>query len=81
MWMSVLSKWAFSMPSWLAMPKAEAQATIDRYFERYRGVRRFLDETVAAARKEGFVRTLLGRRRYLPDLASRNRPLRQAAER
>jgi len=44
-------------------------------------VRRFLDATVAAAKRDGFVRTLLGRRRYLPDLASRNRVLRQAAER
>ena len=60
---------------------ADAQATIDTYFDRYRGVRRFLDETVSRAREEGFVRTLLGRRRYLPDLRSRNRVLRLAAER
>jgi DNA polymerase-1 len=44
-------------------------------------VRRFLDETIQRAREEGFVRTLLGRRRWLPDLASRNRVLRQAGER
>ncbi len=44
-------------------------------------MRRFLDETIAAAGEAGFVRTLLGRRRYLPDLRSRNRALRQAAER
>jgi DNA polymerase-1 len=72
---------AFGIASQLGIAQAEAQATIDRYFERYRGVRRFLDETVAQARGQGFVRTLLGRRRYLPDLASRNRALRQAAER
>jgi DNA polymerase-1 len=54
---------------------------IDAYFARYRGVRRFLDETIEDARKCGFVRTHLGRRRYLPDLGSRNRGLRQAAER
>jgi DNA polymerase-1 len=72
---------AFGIASQLGIAQAEAQATIDRYFERYRGVRRFLDETVEEARKCGFVRTLLGRRRYLPDLASRNRALRQAAER
>jgi DNA polymerase-1 len=41
--------------------------------EYYRGVRRFLDETIAAAREDGFVATYLGRRRHLPDLRSRNR--------
>jgi DNA polymerase-1 len=44
-------------------------------------VRRFIDETIAAAAERGYVVTLLGRRRYLPDLQSRNRVLRQAAER
>ena len=44
-------------------------------------MRRFLDDTIEEARREGFVRTLLGRRRYLPDLASRNRALKNAAER
>jgi DNA polymerase-1 len=72
---------AFGIANQLGIAQAEAQATIDRYFARYRGVRRFLDETVAAAQERGFVRTLLGRRRYLPDLRSRNRALRQAAER
>jgi DNA polymerase-1 len=72
---------AFGIANQLGIAQAEAQATIDRYFARYRGVRRFLDETVAAAGEAGFVRTLLGRRRYLPDLRSRNRALRQAAER
>jgi DNA polymerase-1 len=72
---------AFGIANQLGIAQAEAQATIDRYFERYRGVRRFLDETVEHARAQGFVRTLLGRRRYLPDLSSRNRALRQAAER
>ena len=72
---------AFGIANQLGIAQAEAQATIDRYFARYQGVRRFLDETVAAASAAGFVRTLLGRRRYLPDLRSRNRALRQAAER
>ena len=44
-------------------------------------MRRFIDETIADAKKIGCVRTFLGRRRYLPDLGSRNRVLRQAAER
>jgi DNA polymerase I len=72
---------AFGIANQLGIATGEAQATIDAYFARYQGVRRFLDQTIAEARREGFVRTLLGRRRYLPDLASRNRALKNAAER
>jgi DNA polymerase-1 len=72
---------AFGLANQLGIASGEAQQTIDTYFERYRGVRRFIDETIAGAQRDGFVRTLLGRRRYLPDLRSRNRALRQAAER
>jgi DNA polymerase-1 len=72
---------AFGLARQLGIASGEAQETIDAYFARHRGVRRFLDQTVARAREEGFVRTLLGRRRALPDLASRNRVLRSAAER
>jgi DNA polymerase-1 len=72
---------AFGLAQQLGIAAGEAQATIDAYFARYQGVRRFLDETTVRAREEGFVRTLCGRRRYLPDLSSRNRALRQAAER
>jgi DNA polymerase-1 len=72
---------AFGIANQLGIATAEAQATIDAYFKRYQGVRRFLDQTIEEARREGFVRTVLGRRRYLPDLASRNRALKNAAER
>ena len=72
---------AFGLANQLGIASAEAQATIDAYFARYRGVRRFLDETIEQARERGFVRTHLGRRRYLPDIGSRNRTLRAAAER
>ncbi len=72
---------AFGLANQLGIATAEAQETIDAYFARYRGVRRFLDETIERARERGFVQTWLGRRRYLPDLASRNRTLRSAAER
>jgi DNA polymerase-1 len=72
---------AFGLANQLGIAAAEAQETIDAYFERYRGVREFLDRTVAEAREQGFTTTLLGRRRYLPDLGSRNRTLRMAAER
>jgi DNA polymerase-1 len=72
---------SFGLANQLGIAAGEAQATIDAYFARFRGVREFLDETVATARERGFVSTLLGRRRYLPDLGSRNRALRTAAER
>ena len=72
---------AFGLSQQLGIAAGEAQETIDAYFARYEGVRRFLDETTEQAKKDGFVRTWMGRRRYLPDLASRNRVLRQAAER
>lgn len=72
---------AFGLSNTLKIAAGEAQEMIDAYFARYQGVRRFLDQTVENAKAEGFVTTLLGRRRYLPDLASRNRVLRQAAER
>jgi len=72
---------AFGLANQLGIATADAQATIDAYFARYRGVRRFLDETIETARRSGYVRTLLGRRRYLPDLSSRNRVLRNSAER
>ena len=72
---------AFGLAGQLGIAVAEAQATIDAYFERYQGVRSFIDETVLHAAERGYVTTLLGRRRYLPDLKSRNRTLRQAAER
>ena len=72
---------AFGLANQLGIATAEAQETIDAYFERYQGVRRFIDGTIGKAGEEGYVTTLLGRRRYLPDLSSRNRVLRQAAER
>ena len=72
---------AFGIANQLGIASADAQATIDAYFARYPGVRRFLDETTETARAQGYVTTLLGRRRYLPDLGSRNRVLRNAAER
>ncbi|MEZ4281713.1 MAG: DNA polymerase I [Myxococcota bacterium] len=72
---------AYGLAQQLGIAAGEAQTTIDAYFARYEGVRRFIDATIESAREAGFVRTLFGRRRYLPDLGSRNRTLRQAAER
>jgi DNA polymerase-1 len=72
---------AFGLANQLGIASAEAQEAIDAYFDRYQGVRRFIDESIEGARERGFAQTLLGRRRYLPDLASRNRTVRSAAER
>ena len=49
--------------------------------DRYQGVRNFIDDTISSSKEKGYTSTFLGRRRYLPDLRSRNRTLRQAAER
>jgi DNA polymerase-1 len=65
----------------LAIPFADAQRYIANYFARYAGVTRFIDETLAEARRQGYVATLLKRRRYLPELTSREEGVRQFAER
>ncbi len=65
----------------LGVPRSEAARFIDAYFERYRGVREFMDRTLTDARKVERVRTLLGRIRTLPDLRSTDRMRRAAAER
>lgn len=72
---------SFGLATQLGIASADAKATIDAYFERYHGVRAFIHESIEGARERGYVETLFGRRRYLPDLGSRNRTLRQAAER
>lgn len=59
----------------------EAQAFIDRYFDSYPGVRRFMEETLEKARERGYVETLFGRRRHVAELNSRARNVREAAER
>ncbi len=71
----------FGLARQLGCPVADAKAWIARYFERYPGVRRFMDASVAQARATGGVRTLSGRMRRLPDIASRNYPRRAFAER
>jgi DNA polymerase-1 len=65
----------------LGIPQEEARDIIERYFQRYAGIYRYLTETVNQARKTGYVETLYGRRRYMPDLNSKNRGVAQAAER
>jgi DNA polymerase-1 len=72
---------AFGLARQLGIGRAEAQRYVDRYFERYPGVRRYMDETRNQARELGYVETVYGRRLYLPDIRSRNAALRQYAER
>lgn len=72
---------AFGLAAQLGIPQAEARAYIDRYFARYQGVKEFIEKTLAAARKEGSVRTLFGRMRPIPDIESRNPNQRGFAER
>lgn len=71
----------FGLARDLGVSQAEAKAYIDGYFRRYPAVRRYLDEQVAAARALGYVTTVLNRRRYLPDINSRNLAARKFAER
>ena len=65
----------------LKIPRAEAKAYIDSYFERYEGVREYMDKIVARAREQGYVTTLFNRRRYLPEINSSNHNTRSFAER
>jgi DNA polymerase-1 len=71
----------FALARNLGISKTEAKRYIDAFFERYAGVARFMEEIVESAGKTGGVRTLLGRWRALPDIRSKNRGLRAAAER
>jgi len=59
----------------------EAERFIAAYFEKYPGVRKYLDSTKEQARQKGYVETILGRRRYIPEINSPNRTIREAAER
>ena len=72
---------AFGLASRLGIERGEAQRYVDLYFQRYPGVRRYMDETRQQARDRGFVETVFGRRLYLNDINSRNAGLRQGAER
>ncbi|TMA27461.1 MAG: DNA polymerase I [Deltaproteobacteria bacterium] len=72
---------AFGLAHRLGLPKQEAGEIIERYFSRYKHVKQWLDDTVATARTSGMVKTLFGRRRYLPDINSKNPSARSAAER
>ena len=72
---------AFGLARQLGIGRGDAQKYVDLYFERYPGVKRYMDETRRQARATGFVETVFGRRLYLPEIQSRNQALRQYAER
>jgi DNA polymerase-1 len=72
---------AFGLAQRLDISRTEAGELIDQYFATYPGIRSFMDDTIEKAKEQGYVETLLGRRRYLPDIASRNFTLRGHAER
>jgi len=72
---------AFGLAKRLEVSRSEAQAYIDQYFERFKGVRRYMEHIKAFAHEHGFVETVDGRRLFLPDLSSKNRSLSQYAER
>ncbi len=76
----------YGISSWglagrLGLPREEGKAIIDRYFERFPGIRRYIEETTAFAREHGFTRTLFGRKTHFPNITSSQMNLRQGSER
>ena len=72
---------AFGLSERLNIGRKEAKALIDGYFSSYPGVRVYMDESIRKAREQGYVTTMFGRRRYVPDIHSRNQVVRGNAER
>ncbi len=72
---------AFGLSQRINVSRSEAAVLIDNYFEKYPGVKSYMDDSIAFARKKGYVETILHRRRYLSDINSRNATVRGFAER
>jgi DNA polymerase-1 len=72
---------AFGLANQLGIGRHEAQEYVERYFQRYPGVRQYMENTRMQAAEQGYVETLFGRRLYLPDIQAKNQGLRKAAER
>ncbi|MGD9834253.1 MAG: DNA polymerase I [Piscinibacter sp.] len=72
---------AFGLAQNLGIERAAATTYIERYFQRFAGVKRYMDETKASAKAKGYVETMFGRRIYLPDINGGNGPRRSGAER
>jgi DNA polymerase-1 len=78
---TIYGQGARALSQQLKIPFAEAKAFIERYFERFKRVREYLDSMVAFAREHGYVQTIFGRRRYIPELRDRNFNIRAFGER
>ena len=72
---------AFRLAKDLGISRTEAKMFIDQYFQTYADVKKFLDKTIDDAKSFGYVETIMGRRRYLPEIRSSNKLISQAAER
>ena len=72
---------AFGLSERLDIPRSEAKQLIDGYYSTYPGVKKYMEEAVEKARQQGFVTTVMGRKRFLPDINSRNAVVRGYAER
>jgi DNA polymerase I len=72
---------AFGLSERLNIPRKEAAGIIDSYFEKYPGIKQYMDESIDNAREKGYVETIMGRRRYLRDINSSNHTVRGYAER
>lgn len=72
---------AFGLSNQTTLSRSEAKEVIDSYFATYPGIKKYIDDQVASARSKGYVETLLGRRRYLRDIDSRNQAVRGHSER
>ena len=78
---TIYGQGAHALSRQLQIAHAEAKEFIERYFERFRGIREYLDSMVAFAREHGYVQTIFGRRRYIPELRDRNFNVRAFGER
>src|SRR5438876_195754 len=78
---TIYGQGAFALSRQLAITQDDAKRFIEQYFTRFAGVRAWLDRTVAEARERGYVETLFGRRRYIPELKDRNYNIRAFGER
>jgi DNA polymerase-1 len=72
---------AFGLSQRLGIPRMEAAEIIESYFSQFPGIRAYIDETIEFCRENGYVQTLSGRRRFLPDIRSANATIRGGAER
>ena len=78
---TIYGQGATALAKILGIPRKEAQAHIEAFFATYAGVRQWLDRTIAEASERGYVTTILGRRRYIPELSSQGSQERQGGER